>query len=352
MATGYLGLFKVPEAGAVIPLITSVGNITFQVSERVDSQGFAPISKAVLAISNVDIGAGAVKSIIVESQRSVGGSWEEVASFDVNWTGDDNSGSFIIPGIAARPAGINHDFRVSFANGDGELGIGSDSGTPTSAGNGSLADTGASWPVDGFIGGEVITDVGTFSITDNTATGLTFTGDATGATTYEIRGPALVVSDTGVTFNGIDDMAEYFQVTGIDVTNASGDGQGGAPGSEQTIPTNGIAHLTWTDFKTLAAGNHDDMQGNSVALTEAQIASVERYAIWIFVSDAGLEPQNEYPTDSDSNGTWYFVDETINLEIDVPCPRAKEVAFAVGARTANTRTTTSTPTGRIPVGLM
>lgn len=352
MATGYVGMFRVPESGAVIPLITSVGNITFQVAERVEAQGNNPMSKAVISVSNVDIAAGAVKSVIIESKRSSAGTYEEIGSFDVDWSGNDNAGTFVIPGIAARPSGLNHDFRIRFANGDGELAVGSDSGTPTSAGSNALADTGASWPVDGFNGGEVITDVGTFPITDTTATALVITGDATGATSYTIRGPALVVADTAVTFNGIDDMGEYIKVSNVGLTNSTGDGQGGATGSPQSVPTNGIAHLSWADFTEESAGTFEDLAGGSPTLTEGQIASARVYGVWIFVSDAGLEPQNEYPTDSDTNGTWYFVDETVNTEIDVPCPRAKDVAFCVGVRTANTVATASSPRGRMPATLL
>ena len=66
-------------------------------------------------------------------------------------------------------------------------------------GNGSFARTAGTWTIDGLIGYRVyFNNCGPFTITDNTATGLVFSGDATGATSisslyYHTLGTAAVV---------------------------------------------------------------------------------------------------------------------------------------------------------------
>ncbi len=60
-------------------------------------------------------------------------------------------------------------------------------GTPTSVGNGFIEDDTKAWTIDEHIGVVVVTNIGTFTVTSNTAIQLNFTGDATGSTTYTLQ---------------------------------------------------------------------------------------------------------------------------------------------------------------------
>lgn len=270
-----IGPFKIPDAGAIIPIIS--GTPTFQVSEIVKSAGNKTFSSASVSISNVDISSGTVVFIEIFEKTTVSGTYQPVATFKVNsddgWTGNDNSGTFIVSHISSSVVGINHDFKAYLLNSDGQRAVDS--------------------------------------------------GDA-----------VVELEDTSVTFNGITDFIEYPEVTGLSAINASNPAGGASFAAPALLPANtDIIKLQWDnmrDKETLTSHPHAD--GVARDANREQWAGTRSYVVFMFRADSAA-PGNSYPETSDANGEWIFVAETDTPYAEIACPHNKVVYFWVGAKT-------------------
>jgi hypothetical protein len=286
--SAYVGIFEVPDFGKVIPKITSAAAIAMAVSEVCESQGIAVVANAVIAITNVDVEAGGeISHVIIEYKRNAESTWLAVPSFATRWYGNDQSGTFIVPNIPFKAAGIAMDFRAHFLNTDGQKAIDVVSGKEI----GVAAATGYGW---------------------------------------------IVPADTPVTFNGKTDVSEFPAVTNLVVDNGSA--QSGTFGSPAKIPLNAIARLSWDDMMqkgTLAA--HPMCDGTTATITDVQWSKVSGYKVWMYIADGSTPaaPTNQFPVDAGDaavTGHWYLVGEPSGNGIEIDCPRNKKISFFVGAK--------------------
>jgi hypothetical protein len=283
MADGYIGMFRVPEAGAIIPYTNDVSAMTIQVTEDATQTGTATTSNAIVDLGNVDIvnSGAAITEVILQHKLSSAGTYDNVGTYNVNWVGADNTAKFIYGPVSWNLSGIEHDFRTYFQNADGQLAIQNS-------------------------GGQVI-------------------------------GTDVFLEDTSVTFNGFDDLAEYPEVLDLIADNASST-EGGTFASPAVIPGNGIIRLSWKDMKTQAVdlANHPMADGpSSDTVTVEQWKNTTGYKVFMYIAVpvTGAEPFNYYPDPGESaaNGTWYLVGETQDNFLEIDCPKSDKIAFWVGA---------------------
>jgi len=297
MTDGYIGMFRVPEAGALIPYTNDVTGMTMQITEDAVEMGTATISNAIVDISNVDIltSGAQITEIILQHKLTVSGIWEYANSYNVNWVGADNEGKFVYGPVSWSLSGIEHDFRVYFQNADGQLAIQDSDG--------------------------------------------------------QVVGVDVWLDDTDVTFNGFDDLSEYPEVLNLKATNATNE-EGGTYATPAVIPGNGIIRLAWKDMKTQAVDltNHPFADGSTGTVAVKQWKNTIGYKVFMYIAVlvTGSEPQNGYypnPAEPSANGTWYLVGETQNNYLEVDCPKAEKIAFWVGA---NIRLSGSSATDPVP----
>jgi len=283
MADGYIGMFRVPEAGAIIPYTNDVSGMTMQVVESGLQTGQSTVSSAIIDISNVDIvtSGAAITEVILQHKLSAAGAYDNVGTYNVNWYQADNTAKFVYGPISWNLSGIEHDFRAYFQNSDGQLAI-------------QESD-------DQVIGLDVFLD------------------------------------DTDVIFNGFADLSEYPEVLDLVADNASSI-EGGTFSSPAVIPGNGIIRISWKDMKTQAVDlgpNHPHADGSTGTVTVEQWKNTIGYKVFMYIAVpvTGAIPSNEYPDPSESaaNGTWYLVADTQDNYCEIDCPKADKISFWVGA---------------------
>jgi hypothetical protein len=284
MGDGYIGMFRVPEAGAIIPYTNDASNMTMEVLEDAVQNATGTTSNAIIDISNVDIlTSGAAITEVVIQHRLVTdpvSAYDNVGSYNVQWYGLDNTDKFVFGPVSWSISGIEHDFRAYFQNADGQLAI-QDSD-------------------DQVIGIDVF------------------------------------VEDTIVDFNGFDDLAEYPSVLNLVADNASST-EGGTFASPAVIPGNGIIRLSWKDMKTQAVdiAIHPFADGSTDTVTVEQWKNIVGYKVFMYIAVpvTGSIPDSEFPDPNEdpANGTWYLVGETQDSFSEVDCPKADKICFWVGA---------------------
>jgi hypothetical protein len=283
LTDGFVGLFKSPEVGSTRPKVTSLGTITFQVTEVVKfvADKFSA-SSALIDIADVDVVAGKITKIAVQHKKSSDATWSDAYLFAVDFPSGTNTSytaKIVLHNIEAEKSGVNHDFRAWFLNSDDKLAVDASSGNligvPTASGGA------------GFL------------------------------------------QANNVTFDGVDDLGEYLEVKNLKCVNASN--PEGDLINPVELDTN-IAVLKWDDVTALQ--NNTDftiLGGGTKTMTPQKLRLVSGYIVFMFISTSGSPPVNEYPTLSDVNGVWYrYASNIKNNTITVQLPAGKTLAFWVG----------------------
>lgn len=283
MSDGYIGLFRVPEAGAIIPYTNDVSAMTMEVLEESLQTGTGTTSSAEVSVSNVDIvtSGAAITEVILQHRCPAGsGDYDNVGTYNVQWFGLDNVDKFVYGPVSWNLSGIEHDFRVYFQNADGQLAI---------------------------------------QESDD-----------------QVIGTDVYLSDTAVEFNGFTDLAEYPEVLDLVADNASSV-EGGTFATPAVIPGTGVIRISWKDMKTQAIDlpNHPHADGTTVTVTVEQWKNTVGYKVFMYIAvpGTGSAPVNEYPDPSEPgpNGTWYLVGETQDNFLEIDCPKSDKISFWVGA---------------------
>jgi hypothetical protein len=283
MSDGYIGMFRVPEAGAIIPYTNDVSAMTMQVLEDVIQTGTGTISSAEISISNVDIvtSGAAITEVILQHRSPAGsGDYNNVGTYNVQWYAADNTDKFIYGPVSWSLSGIEHDFRVYFQNADGQLAI---------------------------------------QDSDD-----------------QVIGTDVYLSDTAVEFNGFADLSEYPEVLNLVADNASST-EGGTFSSPAVIPGTGLIRISWKDMKTqeVDLSDHPLADGQTATVTVEQWKNTVGYKVFMYIAvpSTGSAPASEYPDPSEpgANGTWYLVGETQDNFLEIDCPKSDKIAFWVGA---------------------
>lgn len=262
---------EVPSDTSYIPVFASIQGVNLTVNETTIDDGDEITSVANINITNVDLSAGRINVIVIDRKLSSDSEYERVGSFDVRWQGNDNSGKFLIAGMAWNHTGVDHDFQIMFMDSEGNFAI---------DGNGDIA----------------------------------------------------VLVAENITFDGVPDLADYPAVTGIIVPNAT-DTQVGDYSDPNLIPPGGIARIEWNDMKL--AGDVEDhplVNGGTSNISAHQWKIIKSYIVLIYITETG-HPQESYPTSSETNGDWYFLTETPYTYAEVSVPQGKRIGFYVCCRT-------------------
>lgn len=253
-----------------------VSDMAMEVQENAIENKSGTVSNAEINLSNIDLIAGKITDIIVEHKLSSEGTWKNAGSFSVDWSGYDNSGTFVLPNMTWNEDGIDHDFRLYFLNSVGEKAV-QDSD-------------------DAVIGGD-----------------------------------AGYLQDLNVTFNGYSDIDEYASVIGLDILNAS-TGEAGTFVAPYLLPLNGIARLEWDDMTQKGTiNNHPLANGSTATITPSMWKNLSGYFVWMYLSSTAA-PANEYPDPDEPNGNWYLVLETKSNSAEIDVPKDKVIAFYVGCK--------------------
>lgn len=282
LTDGFIGMFRVPDAGSIVPYTNDVLDMTLAVTEDAIESGTSTTSSAIIDISDVDIvTSGAVISeVVIQHKLSSAGTYENVGTYNVEWSGADNIGKFTYGPVAWSLSGIEHDFRAYFQNADGQLAV---------------------------------------QDSDSLVIGLD-----------------VFLSGVNQPFNGFDDLAEYPEVLYLVGDNAS-DIEGGTFADPSVIPNNGIIRLAWMDMKTQAIDipNHPFADGSSGPVTVVQWKNVVGYKVFMYIAVpvTGALPASVFPDPYEpaANGTWYLVGDTQDNFLEVDCPKNEKICFWVGA---------------------
>jgi hypothetical protein len=278
---GYIGMFRVPEAGAIIPVTNDASNMTMQILEDAVDSATGTTSSAIINFSNVDIltSGASITEVIIQHRFAGIGNYDNVGTYNVNWTGEENVDVFVYGPVAWNLSGIEHDFRAYFQNSDGQLAV---------------------------------------------------------QTNGDVIGIDVFVEDINVEFNGFPDLSEYPEVLDLVADNAS-DVEGGTFAEPAIIPANGIIRLAWKDMRTqdVDLGPHPMADGDTDTVTVIQWRNTIGYKIFMYIAVpvTGNKPTDEWPNPDEpaANGTWYLVGETVDHFTDIDCPKADKICFWVGA---------------------
>ncbi len=286
MADGYIGLFRVPDFG--VPKIVLDDTPTFIVEE--DNITFDPnvggVSNALITISNIDMqsGTGAVISNIAISYSGAEGFSKKLFPVNIDDTAVNETVSFSFEGLKVPAAGTLYDFNAWFLNADDQ-----------------------------------------YAYDDNASSDITELNPLTA---------------TGVGFNGVDDIAELYEVMDLvcinkDISNGEGD-----EANPVILPIPSIK-LEWSNMQTVDPEWRlkDDGSGGTtreaVAVPPGGIfKSIKGYSIYMFISDTTAAPEFPYPSNpgEDANGEWYKMLETKDTNCEIDLPYNKYVSFWVGYR--------------------
>lgn len=377
MSDGYIGLLNVPDTAVVIPTIDNA--FTLQVSEDVPAGAPAiPISSAKVSVTGLDVKTGHVFGLVIEEREHstwptsdpfLPTDWRPKGQFSLDWdVANDYSKNAIVGGITAAlfgygsdKAGTMHDFRVGFVNADNNLAslIADDEGEIAGTFSGSdpatFTRSAGTWVANELVGRIAnFKNVGGTTIIkrpvyEMTTTTLKIRDDGvtlTDVTKVEIEADNWMydvgASGLGQEFNGINDFAEFVEVLDLEI-------EIGGSWVESGTLVGLQAHLRWKNMYDHAdIGSHPHADGANRDTINAQWKSITRYVVFLFKSDSGSAPTNEYPWPvSDSNGEWFLVDEieasheavgTLpKIEAWQEAPAGCTIAFWVGAATQVTR---------------
>ena len=81
--------------------------------------------------------------------------------------------------------------------------------------------------------------------------------------------------------------------------------------------------------------------GAATSLTLEQLSRVNKYRIYMYVSDDATQPTNMYPGGAES-AKWQIIGDTADGQHSVICPRDKYVGFWVGMMDNSTDSSIST----------
>ena len=163
--------------------------------------------------------------------------------------------------------------------------------------------------------------------------------NADGQQATNAGGTKQVLESSTVVFNGIDELADYAEVLDLRASNADNPEGVPEPGIPAALPPGGVARLEWTNMSkiTTSLPNQPCADGVARTVTEAMLSGVVEYVVFMFKSNSGSNPTNEYPSPpTDSTGSWYLVARTQNIWAEVACPINTHVAFWVGFGTEGT----------------
>ena len=281
---GYIGLFRVPDAGAIVPLTNDVSGMTIAITEDVIESATSTSSSAIIDITDVDIVASgaAISEVVIQHRLSdpPGGTYANIGTYNVEWSGENNLGKFVHGPVSWSLSGIEHDFRAYFQNADGQLAVQS-------------SDS-------------------------------------------QVIGLDVFLEATNQPFNGFDDLSEYPEVLDLVGDNAS-DIEGGTFADPSILPSNGIIRLAWKDMKTQAVdiANHPFADGSQDPVTVAQWKNTVGYKVFMYIAVpvTGSIPTDLWPNPDEpaANGTWYLVGDTQDNFLEVDCPKDEKISFWVGA---------------------
>jgi hypothetical protein len=140
-----------------------------------------------------------------------------------------------------------------------------------------------------------------------------------------------------IEINGVPDLEEIFGVYNLRLMNEE------VGNTEAGKLANTFAKLEWLDFKKqersffgqTGATVFSGWDGTSALLTYEQAKKIEKYVIYMRVTDDPTQPPYSYPADIP---TWYLVAETDTNTVEIRCPPSKYVAFYCGFRMEGTVT--------------
>lgn len=331
--------------------INTAGSLSFQVSEIIaagdtSGQTWQPSSIAQLDISDVNISDGMVTGIAVDKHKSTdivsASRWNPCGIFNTpSWTtGSSYSITSSIGGIETMPpsdGGINWDFRIGFVNSSNALAT----LLPVVTGSsGSVSSSIFTFVFDPNINeNDLVGRIAAFSssnqsqsdvfdfespheyyyISSNSGSTITLqslqqsgNSPTNNANTY-IYLDSYRVYDIQTNFNGFDDLGETIEVDTLKayindawITGASG-----------SILSKSKVQLLWTNMYSSSTAAATGADGNVHSnLTPTKWKNINKYRVYMWVADEGqLEPEYQYPSLTDSNGTWYLAEE-------IPSPKS------------------------------
>lgn len=144
------------------------------------------------------------------------------------------------------------------------------------------------------------------------------------------NGDDAVFMFTNVTINGVDDLAELYEVRDLEIINATN--------GESGIVYSTFAELRWEDIRNVAQGyfpiiTRDGYSGADQMLTFEQAQMVKSFEVYMYVTQSSTPPAHQYPG---SGGSWFYIGSFETPNAVVRCPKNSKVAFWVGMKTGST----------------
>lgn len=294
---GRTGIFFISDFAGVQPQLNTASstNPDLQVSESVSV--FTDVkrtvnSKADCSVSNLLVTAGELAWVSIRFQAASSFNASNPASseyrFPIVQNSSDGSvsysGDFIIQGMPFG-ASVVYSFEARFLSADGQYAVDSSDGTTVVA----------------------------------------------------------VVHDN-VSFDGVDDLVQYAEVTNLKTYGNAGVLSDAGTGASPTVAGTRTLNLVWDDMTTKTTlSSHPHVDGTARNVTTNTLKFTTKYRVYMWIADSGTEPENSYPTTTDTEGTWYFVEETSTPSAAIPCPVGKNFSFWVGFRTESTAVYTDEP---------
>jgi hypothetical protein len=171
-----------------------------------------------------------------------------------------------------------------------------------------------------------------------------FTG-GDGGTAKDTGGEDIIMLAENVQFNGIEDLAEYYEVRGLSASNVDGSIDPEEGQIETGVLLNTFANLKWEELRETSVGSlpllmTNGYTGVTTTIFYEQLQKITGYVVYMYVCGDNIPPVHKYPvTAPGDSGKWYFVAETDAANHTVQCPPSKNVAFWVGFKMATTNKT-------------
>lgn len=136
----------------------------------------------------------------------------------------------------------------------------------------------------------------------------------------------LQIEKFDVELNGIPDISEYIGVSGLEIKNEKL-----RVGNVVTLASDSVV-ISWEDPRDTPEGNFVNAAGNSVKITRKQLDNWTKFVVFMFVSNGVLPPSGgkNYPVKNETNGKWYFLDQTLITRGTFRLPKRKNVMLWVG----------------------